>query len=94
MKPVPTLLEINLTDATGVGRSFRALSATLTCDAGTIDFHAGSSSYSRAFTECLLTIFNNSGKSEFQLNAGSASFTPTLLHIICETFSERQATPV
>ncbi len=92
MKPIATLLEINLTDAKGSARSYRAVSATLDCGAGAIDFHAGCSSYSRGFAECLLTIFNNSGKIELKLLAGTASLTPTVLHILCESFHEQHPT--
>ena len=88
MQPDCTLLEINVTDSHGSCLSFRARSATLDCGAGVIDFHAGCSSYSRNFLECLLTLFDASEKTELCLCNGTASLSPTSLHILCESFHE------
>ncbi len=93
MNPASALLEINVTNATGAGRSFRARTAALEFGAGAIEFHADGSSYRRAFDEGLLTIFDQSGRTELRLHAGTAALTPPVLHILCESFDEQLAAP-
>ena len=94
MQPECTLLEISVMDSRGSCRNFRARSATLDCGAGAIDFHAGCPSYSRSFAECLLTVFDAAGKTELRLCNGTASLSPTTLHVLCESFHEPHPSPL